>query len=108
MKLVVEIRYGWRRKAEAALIIACAFVAGWLWLGNAGAVVLGLWSRQFWPCPHGERLSIDPLGVRWARIRRWRIAYAEGLHVQAIFRGEISDHEYAAVCRLLKSEIKKT
>ena len=105
--MVVDLRYGWRRKLEMGLIIVVAFSAGWLMFGNAGAALLGLWSLQFWPRTDVVRVLIDPDLIRWGRLQRWRIAYAEGFHVQAIYRGEISDSDYAAVCRLLKSEIRR-
>ncbi|MCZ6643184.1 MAG: hypothetical protein O7F71_16535 [Gammaproteobacteria bacterium] len=105
--MVVELRYGWRRRLDAGLLIGIALIAGWLLLGNAGAAILGLWSFQFWPRTDGERLEIDPDLIRWGRLHSGRIAYAEAFRVQSIFRGEISDSEYAAVCRLLKSEIRR-
>ena len=105
--MVVDLRYGWRRKLEMGLIIGGTLIAGWLVFGNAGAALLGLWSMQFWPRSNGERLVIEPDLIRWGRLQRWRIAYAEGFQVHAIFRGEISDRDYAAVCRLLKNEIRR-
>ena len=105
--MVVDLTYGWRRRLQMGLIIGVAFYAGWLLFGNAGAALLGLWSLQFWPRTIGERVVIDPELSRWGRLLRWSIAYGEGFRVQAIFRGEISDHDYAAVCRLLKNEIRK-
>ncbi len=105
--MIVDLHYGWRRKLEIVLIIVAAFIAGWLLFGNAGAALLGLWSIHFWPRTIGARLVIDPDLIRWGRLQRSRIAYGEGFGVQAIFRGEISDRDYAAVCRLLKSEIRR-
>ena len=104
--MVVDLIYGWRRKRDSVLIIGIAFVAGWLVFGNAGAALLGLWSLQFWPRSHGERVVIDPEIIRWGRLQSFRITYAEGCRVQAIFRGEISDRDYAAICRLIKEEIR--
>jgi len=105
--MVVDLQYGWRRRLEAGLIICAAFLAGWLLVGNAGAALLGLWSTRFWPRTEGERLEIDPDLIRWGRLHHWRIAYAQGFGVQSIFRGEVSDSDYAAVCRLLKTEIRR-
>ena len=106
--MVVELTYGWRRKLDMGLIIGVAFVAGWLVFGNAGAALLGLWSLQFWPGTEGERVVIDPEHIRWGRLQSKRLVYAEGFQVRAIFRGEISDRDYAAVCRLIKNEIRRT
>jgi len=106
-RLVIDLHYGWRRKLESGVIIAAAIVAGWLLIGNTGAVLLGLWSLQFWPRRNGERVVIDPERVRWGRLHQSRISYARGFQVQAIFRGEISDRDYAAVARLLKDGIRK-
>ena len=105
--MVVDLHYGWRRQLEMGLIIVGAFIAGWLLFGNAGAALMGLWSLQFWPRSGGARVVIDPDLIRWGRLQHWRIAYGEGFGVQTIFRGELSDRDYAAVCRLLKSEIRR-
>lgn len=95
-----------RRLLHAALVIVLMF-GGCLWFGNAGAGLILLWGAANRPCR--ERITCE---IRLERVAEIRL-YSRALVVREyrrdffwIFADEMPAGDYAALRRMLKTQIE--
>jgi hypothetical protein len=88
-------------------VLLVGLSAGWLWFGNAGAGLLGLWlwSGHWRDWCGGVRpftLCLDDL--RYARVGTHRVlCFTRGWQVHEVFADELDADAYAALRRRLKA-----
>ncbi len=87
-------------------MLGVAVTAGWLWLGNAGAALLGLWIwANHWPEYRGgtRRLCIALEDLRTVRLGAYRVLLVRGgFQTAEIFVDELAPAEFARLRRELK------
>ena len=88
-----------------ALQLAVALAGGWIWFGNAGAALLGLWVC-LWRPPK-ELLVEIPLQVRWVRLSAYAVTCRGGpvwrrRRTLRIYRDEVPPEAFAQLRRQLK------
>ena len=88
-----------------ALQLAVAVAGGWIWFGNAGAALLGLWA-YLWRPPERLRVEIRP-PVRWVRLSPRAITCScgpgwIGRRTVCIYRDEMEPEAFARLRRELK------
>jgi len=77
---------------------------GWIWFGNSGLGLLGLWSYLHYPRRKVRHLVIDLSQLRAARLEPLRICLRfRTWRVEEIFRDEVSEREWAALRRVLSA-----
>ena len=87
----------------ALLVVAMA--GGWLWFGNAGAALMGLWLQLSRPAK--EILLDIPQPVRWVRLSRYALTCSGGAgllrrRTLRVYRDEVSPEAFARLRRQLK------
>lgn len=86
-------------------LLAVAMLGGWLWFGNAGAALMGLWLQLARPA---REIHLDfPQPVRWVRLSRFALTCGGGsglLHrrVLRLYRDEVNPETFARLRRQLK------
>ncbi len=101
-----ELKMGRLRRVYAATMVVAGCAAGWLWLGNSGAALLGLWAWSAWPRWTTRRVTIDLSRLRFARLGVKRVFWVEQpLRAQQIFADEVIGAQYAELRRLIKSKL---
>lgn len=88
-----------------ALQLAVALAGGWIWFGNAGAALLGLWA-YLWRPPARLRVEIRP-PVRWVRLSPHALTCScgpgwIGRRTVRIYRDEMQPEAFARLRRELK------
>ena len=96
---------GRRRWLAWALQLAVALAGGWLWFGNAGAALLGLWAYLWRPA---AQLMVEiRLPVHWVRLSPYAITCRCGggwlaRRTVRIYRDEMPREDFAGLRRRLK------
>ena len=102
--LCLQLRMGRMRRVHAAAMVAAGCAAGWMWLGNSGAALLGLWAWSAWPRWTSQRINVDRSRVRFAQLGASRVFWVERREkAQQVFADEVSPAQFAALRRELKS-----
>lgn len=106
----LELRCGRLRRAHAIAVMLAGVAAGWLWLGNAGAGLLGLWMwsghwRDWRGGTRSLRIGLDDL--RYLRLSAHRVmGVARGWQTWQVFSDELAAAEYARLRRRLKANLE--
>jgi len=96
------------RKVFYWIIALTSLYGGWIWFGNSGLGLLGLWSYLNYPRATVRHLVIDFSRLRAVRLEPLRICLRLSLwHVEEIFRDEVSDLQWAALRRTLKAHFSQ-
>lgn len=99
----ITVATGRLRRLEWLLQLAVAMAGGWLWFGNAGAALLGLWVYGWRP---GRRITVTlPAQVRRIKLSRFSVTLYWGLHSSRIYRDELGEEEFARLRRELKLRV---
>lgn len=99
----ISIEAGRLRRLEWLLHLAVGMAGGWIWFGNAGAALLGLW--VFGWRPAGSMLVTLPVRVRRVKLSRFALTVYSGCHSARIFRDELQEEEFARLRRTLKASV---
>ncbi|MCZ6709502.1 MAG: hypothetical protein O7B25_03985 [Gammaproteobacteria bacterium] len=95
---------GRRRRIDAATVVVAGCAAGWLWLGNAGAALLGLWAWSLWPRWATQTITINYSRLRFARLGGERVFWVERrFQARQVFSDELPGARYAELRREIKS-----
>lgn len=99
---ILPSRLRWR---AWTLQLAVALAGGWIWFGNAGAALLGLWVCLW--LPPKEMLVEIPLQVRWVRLSAQAVTCRGGSvwfrrRTLRIYRDEMPAEAFAQLRRQLK------
>ena len=99
---ILPARLRWR---AWSLQLAVALAGGWIWFGNAGAALLGLWACLWLP-PKELVLEI-PSQVRWVRLSSCALTCRGGpvwfrRRTLRIYRDEMPLEDFAQLRRQLK------
>ena len=101
MRIVVET--GRLRRLAWMLYLAVAVLGGWVWFGNAGAALLGLWVTSWKP---GREIVVTlPDRVRRIKLSRFAVTVYWGRKSARVYRGELPDEEFARLRRELKASV---
>ncbi|MCZ6657186.1 MAG: hypothetical protein O7C67_07810 [Gammaproteobacteria bacterium] len=95
------VKAGRLRRLESFAYVLAAFFGGWIWFGNTGAALLGMWACVGWPrSVIALQLPDHPTRVK---LGRFAITWSEGFggfqNRQRLFRDEASLEEYARLRR---------
>ena len=101
----LRVRVGRLRRLEWLLHLAVALVGGWLWFGNAGAALLGLWVYGWRPA--AELCVAFPQQVRRVKLSRLAITVHWGWRSARVFRDELQEEDYARLRRELKASLAR-
>jgi len=108
LELTVDLGAGRLRRRQTWLLLALTIGAVWFWAGAVGStailVAVAAWRLGRRPLPPGPQLlQLDARAVRTARMDRWRVLIPAGNHTQEIFRDELSNADWAALRRYIKT-----
>jgi len=104
--LSVQLTIGRLRRLQAVTVAIVGCVGGWLWLGNSGAALLGLWAWSLWPRWQERRVTVNVASLRLVRLSANRVLWVERpLRTRQIFADELSSAQYAALRRELKAAV---
>lgn len=100
--LLVPARLRW---LAWTLQLAVALAGGWIWFGNAGAALLGLWV-SLWRPPRQLHVEI-PQQVHWVRLSPYALTCGGGpswlrRRTLRIYRDEMPAEAFAQLRRQLK------
>ena len=99
-----NLKMGRRRRIDAATMVVAGCVAGWLWLGNGGAALLGLWAWSLWPRWATRTITVNHSQLRYARLSGERVFWVErGFRARQVFSDELTVRGYAELRREIKS-----
>ena len=105
--IAIELSYGRLRRVYIVGVLLAGVVAGWLWFGNAGAGLFGLWMWSgHWQDWHGGSRSLTIVldDLRYVRLSAHRVLCVSGiLQACEIFSDELEAAEYARLRRELKA-----
>jgi hypothetical protein len=97
---------GLLRRSQGALMIVAGIAIGWLWLGNAGAALFGLWAWSWFPRWTSDPIAVHLADVRYARMGAARVIWMEGpMRLQQVFVDELGGADYATLRRELKAQL---
>ncbi len=103
----LEITCGRRRRVAYGLYVFVALGGAYVWLGNSGFALVGLWAYSHWPRWQTRRYEWSPAEVDTVWL--WGNTLAVRLYGGAtfwVFADELSHAEFARVRRRLKSQIE--
>ena len=91
------------RRLEWLIQLVVAMAGGWIWFGNAGAALLGLWVYGWRP---GRPIAVTlPDRVRRIKLSRFSVTIYWGLRSARIYRDELEEEEFARLRRELKAKV---
>ena len=97
------------RKTFYCIITSASLYGGWIWFGNSGLGLLGLWLSLHYPRQKVRDLVIDFSELRAARLEPLRICLRfRTWRVAEIFRDEVNDQQWAALRRELSAHFAQT
>ena len=99
----IVVAPGRLRRLEWLLHLAVAMTGGWVWFGNAGAALLGLWVYG-WK-PRQPVAVLLPARVRRIKLSRFAVTAYWGLRSARIYRDELEEEEFARLRRELKASV---
>ena len=109
LDLAVDLHIGRLRRLQAAIVVCAGCAAGWLWLGNSGAALLGLWAWSLWPRWKSQRITVRFGSLRYARFAASRVFWVERPFVaKQVFVDEVSGAQYAKLRRELKFRLGRS
>ena len=103
------VKSGRLRRLESFAYVLAALFGGWIWFGNTGAALLGMWAYAGWP----RSVIALQLPDRPTRVKlgRFAITWSEGFggfqNRQRLFRDEASPEEYARLRRELMRNVSR-
>ena len=91
------------RQAYWLTVIGIVLVGGWLWFGNSGLALLGLWSlaRRPWDCAAHD-LDLHALSVGDCITSPWRVALSLAGERHEVFCDEMPESEWRRLRRRLQ------
>ena len=99
--VAITVEAGRLRRLEWLLHLVVAMAGGWVWFGNAGAALLGLWVYG-WRPRRTVRVTI-PDRPRRIKLSRFAVTAYWGWRSARIYRDEMGEEEYARLRRDLKA-----